>query len=250
MTPKLTLATLALLVSAPAFAADLSAPEAAPEAPAAAAPAVTHPWTFSIEGSPEFFAIDQKPGTQAKEQGALADFYGKLGLSYTFDNHVVVGTSYQLTDKKNRADDGSSKDDTYGDQIEATLGYKYKIDTFTLTPSVGLGYAFGATGIYGDEATPSKDNNAAYYTVSLAGDWKLNKQWTWNVFNARWRDAFGYTWQTPKLSTGITYNVDDTTALYTNVGYAWKKVNSGTDPNFSDLDGDKWNVAVGLKKSF
>lgn len=249
MKKQLTILTLTTLISFPVFAADLSAAGTAPEAPAAA-PRIAHPWTFSIEGSPEFFAIDQKPGTEAKREGDLANYYGKAGASYTFDNNIVLGSSVQLTVKKNRNDDGSSKSDTYQDQIEGTLGYKYKMDAFTLTPSVGLGYVWGATGIYGDEAVRSKDNNAAYYTVALAGDWKLNKKWTWNVFNARWRDAFSYTWQTPKVATGITYNIDDTTAIFTNVGYSWKKVNSGTDPNFSSIDGDKWNVALGLKKSF
>ena len=257
--PAIAVAMLGAFAPA-SYAADVSAQEQPPEAPAA--PKVTRHWSLSIEASPEFFAIDQDPhdavgaSFSKKPANGLADYYGKVGLGYTFDNNFVLGGSFQGTVKKNRTTAGTYTSDTYSYQVESTLGYKAKFDAFTLTPSVGLGYVWGSTGIFGATAA-SKDNPAFYYVVSLAGDYKINKQFTWNVFNVRWRDAFNYTWQTPKISTGVTYNFTDTDAVYANVGYSWKKVSavgqSATapfNPNYGTLDGDKWNIAIGYKKAF
>ncbi len=38
--------------------------------------------------------------------------------------------------------------------------------------------------------------NAYYYALHLAGDLKLNSQWTRNIFEVRYRNAFEYTWIT------------------------------------------------------
>ena len=78
----------------------------------------------------------------------------------------------------------------------------------------------------------------------LAGDLKLNSNWTWNVFNARFRDAFSYTWITPKVATGITYNINKYSALYGTVGYSWKET-TGTP-----LNTDKLNIGAGVKANF
>jgi hypothetical protein len=75
--------------------------------------------------------------------------------------------------------------------------------------------------------------------LALAGDWKLNKKWTWNVFNVRYRDSFSYEWATPKVSTGVTYSIDSTNSVSTSIGYGWK---NGV--------ADKINWAVGYKHSF
>ena len=90
--------------------------------------------------------------------------------------------------------------------------------------------------------------NVPYYALYLAGDWKLSKQWTWNVFNFRYRNAFSTTWETPKLATGVTYNIDSTNAVYASVGYSWKKTETTSAP-YNDLAGDKWNIAIGYKHS-
>ena len=189
-------------------------------------------------------------------RGAWPSYSGKVSISHTFATGWVVGGSFEAEVKKNRDSSGNYIANTYQFSTEATLGYKFRWDEFTLTPSAGLGYTADATGIYGDVAS-SKDNDALYYVLYLAGDWKLNPQWTWNMFNLRYRNAFEYVWETPKVSTGVTFNIDSFDAVYANVGYSWKKLNesgqatSGVlNPNFGHLDGDKWNIAVGYKRAF
>jgi hypothetical protein len=208
-----------VLASAPAaMAADVYEPPVA-EAAAAPAPAPT-PWSFGLEFSPEW---KESPGNE----GVWADWYFKPSISYTFSTGFVWGGSFQDTFRPDGEDSGY--------QIETTLGYKWKVaKSFTLTPAVGIGYAFGRAKI-----APDPEEAVPYWLVSLAADLKLSKQWTWNVFNVRWRDAFDYDWRTPKVATGITYAITPTDSVYTNVGFSWK----------NDV-ADKLNWAVGYKHAF
>lgn len=206
-----------LLAAAPAAsAADLSGlnvsnPAAPP--PVSAAPTTT----IAFEASPEFKWLSPY---------GLADSYYKASLSHTFAGAWVVGASFQDTFKPN---------DQYQYYAEASIGYKIKLaPTFTLTPSVGLGDSWGDTGFGGDG-----EDSFGYYALYLAGDWKLSSHWTWNMFNLRYRNAFDYDWETPKVATGVTYAINANNAVYTNVGFAWK--NSVED---------KINWAVGYKYSF
>jgi hypothetical protein len=250
------IALLTLAASSPVFAADLAAPEpAAPVAPAAPAP--TH-WSLGFEFSPEWYAINQDPhdSPSKKPENGIATYTGKVSLSYTFDNPWVIGGSYQSYIKKNRNSNGDFIDNTNQSFLEGTVGYKFKWDAFTLTPSAGIGYTWNATGIFGDTAADT-NVDSAYYVLYLAGDWKLNKQWTWNAFNFRWRDAIDHTWQTPKITTGVTYSINSQNSVYANFGYAWKEVSSvgqastpPFNPNFGSLDADKWNIAIGYKYAF
>jgi hypothetical protein len=220
------------------------------------------PWSFGIEAGPEFYAIDEDPhddvpGKESKKpKGALADVSGKVSLSYTFDRDWVFGGNFQGEIKRNRNDSGDFTKTTYQYYGEGTIGYRVRMGEFTLTPSLGIGYTWGATGIYGDLKT-SKDNDVAYYAIVLAGDWRLNPQWTWNVFNLRYRNAFGYTWITPKVATGITYDIDPRDAVYAELGFAWKELNASGqagsppfNPIYGSLDADKWNIALGYKRHF
>ncbi len=208
---------LALTVSVAAtgaYAADVAAP-----------PAPKPSNTLSLEFSPEWKTSD----------GSLADDYLKFGYAHSFDNNFVWGAAFQYAWRP---------DPNSYDQIETSLGYKFKSGDFTLTPTATLGYGFGDA----PKINPAKGHAGdaeAYYAVSLAGDWKLDDHWTWNVFNIRYRNAFDVTWITPKVATGITYKVDGNNAIYTTVGYAWKDKGDG-----NGLQGDKWNVAVGYKLSF
>jgi len=216
---------ICLAVATPAFAADPVETPTPPPAPL---------WTIAIEGSPEFYAIDNGSNTAR----SLADAYFKFSVSRVLPNNFVGGVSFQPTFKV------GGKSQFYG---EATLGYKLKLtDVFTLTPSVGIGYTWKDTGIpKGSDA----DAQVPYYALYLAGDWKLSKQWTWNVFNVRYRNAFNATWETPKVATGVTYNIDSYNAVYTNIGYSWKKVDTTKVP-YNDLSADKFNIAIGYKHSF
>jgi hypothetical protein len=218
-----------VLAAAPALAADLTEPEAV-----AAPPAPTPTWTFGFEATPEWFAIDNG----SNRAGWYNDTYLKASLSHSFGGGFVGGISFQDTLKQAGAS-------SY--QIEGTLGYKVKLtDTFTLTPGIGIGYVFGETGIHrGLDA----NYDQAYWLVTLAGDLKIAPKWTWNVFNARWRDGFSADWQTPKVTTGLTYSITQTDAVYFNVGYSWKKLQDVGAP-YDSLDGDKWNLSLGYKHSF
>jgi hypothetical protein len=198
------------------------------------APAPSAANTISLEASPEFYDL-ANPGKNAA--GDLDDINFKLAVSHTFSNNVVLGGDIQYTQRAAIANVASSVD-----QAEVTLGYKLKLDAVTLTPGVLLGYGFG------DEPKINPANNFnpdAYWAVTLAGDFKLNSQWTWNVFNVRYRNAFDYTWITPKITTGITYNIDKTDAVYFNIGNAWKDKGDG-----NGLVQDKYNITVGYKYSF
>ena len=170
--------------------------------------------------------------------GDLDDYYFKLGLSHSFDNNLVLGGVLQYTQRAPIAGVGSSVD-----QAEASLAYKLKLgDSVMLTPGVLLGYAFGDQ----PKINPANGSTAdAYWAVTLNADLKLDSHWTWNVFSLRYRNAFDYTWITPKVATGITYNIDKTDAVYLSVGNAWKDNGNG-----SGLVQDKYNIAVGYKYSF
>ena len=139
-------------------------------------------------------------------------------------------------------------------QCRAALAYKLSPGnglSFTVTGT--LGYTAGNTGYLGGVATGgggpvdagNSDDGFLYYAITGAVDWKVDPHWTWNVINARYRNAFDRTWLTPKVYTGITYNIDSADAVYANVGYSWKDTGNG-----AGLLGDKWNVAVGYKYSF
>ena len=165
----------------------------------------------------------------------------KSRLSHSFSNNVVLGGDIQYTQRAVIAGVSSSVD-----QAEITLGYKLKLDAVTLTPGVLLGYGFGdEPKINPAPGLAAAQNADAYWAVTLNGDFKINSQWTWNVFSLRYRNAFDYTWITPKVSTGVTYNIDKTDAVYFNVGNAWKDKGDG-----NGLLEDKYNIAVGYKYSF
>lgn len=215
----------ALMASHSVYAADV--------APAPKQPTPMN--TLSIEASPEFFGA----ASAKHAAGDLASIYYKAALSHSFENNFVIGGAFQLTQ---RAQEGGVGSSSSVDQIEASVAYKLKLDALTLTPSLLLGYGFGDQ----PKIDPNNNFNAdAYYAATLAGDLKLNSHWTLNVFNVRYRNAFDYTWITPKISTGVTYKIDDTSAVYLNVGNAWKDKGDG-----KGLLEDKYNIAVGYKYSF
>jgi hypothetical protein len=203
----------ALVIQGAAFAADVTPP-----------PAPSKSNTLSLEFSPEYDASSANSGWK--------DDYIKAAISHTFENNFVVGAAYQHTWRSSST----------AEQIEASIGYKIKNGPFTLTPSALLGYGFGDQ----PRIIPGFNSEAdGYYAFSLAGDIKLDDHWTWNAFNARYRNSFDGHWITPKISTGVTYKIDGTSSIYANVGYAWKDTGNG-----AGLLADKWNVAVGYKIAF
>jgi hypothetical protein len=229
------LAVSLLAATGPALAADLPTKAPVLAAPAAA-PAPTT--TIGIEGSPEWFA---DPNNAKYQQ--INDYYLKGTVSTTVAPGWSVGGALQWSDKT------SNSPATNQYQVEGNVAYKYKLTSnFSVTGTAGLGYTWGNTGYV--TATTYSPNSAAndpflYYYISGAADWKIDAHWTWNVVNVRYRNAFDRTWLTPKVQTGITYNIDANNAIYANIGYAWKDKGDG-----KGLIADKFNVAVGYKYSF
>ena len=214
------------LVAAPALAADLMAPAK----PAAAAPAPAPTTTIGIEVSPEFGA---DPSVPAKYD-QLQDDYFKGSISHSLGNGFSIGSSFQFVDKT------TATPNLFNYLVDASLAYKFKLnDDFSVTATGGIGYNFGATGV-----GAGTGQNFAYYYGTAALDDKLDSHWTWNIINARYRNGVGVIWVTPKVQTGVTYNIDANDAVYANIGYGWK------DTTGAGLKPDKWNVAVGYKYSF
>ena len=241
---KLTVSLLAVVLAAtavPAFAADLELPAGVVTEPA---PAALNN-TIAFEASPEFYAL----GTGSHAVGQLADWYGKATYSHNFGGGVSGSIDFQDTLKPSSTDLGLSQQ-----QYEGALAYKLGVAKdlyFTVTGL--LGYIAGNTGYVGGVASGgagpadlgNSDDGFFYYSISGAVDWKVDPHWTWNVLNVRYRNAFDRTWITPKVQTGVTYNIDAADAVYAAVGYAWKDNGSG-----AGLVGDKWNFAVGYKYNF
>jgi hypothetical protein len=220
---------LLLVGLASAKAADFS--EANPVvSPPAAAPSPSN--TFSFEFDPE---IQQAPASKKPSpgNGQVADYFGKFTAAHTFSSGVVVSGFFQP-----QYDLHPGKSNLWRYYVEGDMGYKIKLNSnFTLTPSAGIG------DVWGDTAVTKTNPNTLYYAFYLAGDLKLNSNVTWNMFNLRFRDAFQYRWITPKVSTGLTYNVNKYSALYGTVGYSWKDTGSGMNP-------DKLNIGAGVKVNY
>ncbi|WEK52315.1 MAG: hypothetical protein P0Y66_10240 [Candidatus Kaistia colombiensis] len=192
-------------------------------APAAEA-ATSGKTTIGIEFGPEYFALD----SDSHQAGDWSDNTLKLSVSHAFDKGWLLGGYFQTTFKPS---------DQYQYYGEGSLGYRFRFERFSLTPSVALGYTWDSTGITMDG---QKNSDALYYALYLAGDLKLSESWTWNVFNLRYRNAFDTTWETPKAATGLTFAMDPANSVYVNFGYSWKDSGEG-------LKGDKINAAFGFK---
>ena len=200
-----------------AQAADMSIPAPAPE----------RRTSIGLEFIPSYYARD----SHSHQSGDWADNSLKLSLSHSFDTNWILGGRIETTFKPA---------DQYHYYGEGSLGYRFRFDRFSLTPSLGLGYTWDETGITID-GVPNSD--AFYYAFTLAGDFKLSQKWTWHAFNLRYRNAFDATWITPKAATGLSYAIDDANSISANVGYSWKDTGEG-------LKGDKISAAFGFKHAF
>jgi len=218
---RIALFSALLLGAGPALGADVAVPDLG----AVKAPGLPLAWSIGLEVSPEFHAKSKGP-TQG---GDYADTAIKASLGYTFDKSWVLNGSLQATLRQ------EGTEQYYG---EGGVGYKFRFGDFTLTPQAALGDTWGTTGL-GDRGQSS----ALYYALYLAGDLKLSDQWSWTMFNLRWRNAFDYEWQTPKVSMGLTYSFNDADKLSIGAGYSWKDTGSGMQP-------DKINASVTLKHAF
>jgi hypothetical protein len=208
-----------LTLAVPAFAGAPAAPSPTPLGD-----------SLSLEVSPEFGATSPY---------AYKDTYAKIGFSHSLGSGWSWGTSLQVT--ANATAPANPVFGTGAFQPETTLGYKWKQDALTFGVSAGVGYNSGAW----SSSSVTSPAVGAYYLASGTIDWKLDSKWTWNVVNARYRNAFNLTWITPKVATGVTYNIDARQSTYFAVGYAWKDTGNG-----AGLVADKINLALGYKLGF
>jgi hypothetical protein len=249
MTPQNKIPTTVITVAiglfavSPGLAADLNDPA---EQPSIQLPSPST--SVSIEYDPEFNAISSSTKTSYKHANGLLDNYIKASVSHTFSDGLIWGGSFYYYDQVNHGTTAESNKDTYQRYVETTLGYRFSVwGPFSLTPYGTLGYTWGATGIVKGNTT---NRDVYYYAANLAGDWKIDSHWTWNVFNLRYRNAFDYRWVTPKVATGATYNFDPYNAVYASIGYAWKSIDNKGAVGHTGLLEDKWNLAVGYRRSF
>ena len=199
-------------------------------APAAPKPTLT----FQLEITPEFYASD-KVGSYSK--GDLADDVAKISISKALPNGFNIGASIAATMREA----GITGQASAYNQLEVSTSYKFKLTPeLSITPSGTLGYAFGDL----PKIDPlNAGGSVAYYAVAIGADYKLAPGLTWNVINIRYRDAFSVNWATPKVSTGVTYALDDTNSAYMNIGKSWKDTGTG-------YKSDKYSVAFGIKHAF
>ncbi|MEI6097062.1 MAG: hypothetical protein WCS20_01970 [Alphaproteobacteria bacterium] len=214
-------------------AATAQAETVAPVEAAAVAAPVAPTLTFGFEITPEFQASN-KSGSY--ESGDLAQTVYKISVSKALPNGMSVAGSLAETF---RAPSGGSAT-TYS-QFEVKAGYKYKASpTFSVPMSATLGYAFGESPNI-DPVDPKSPE--AYYAFNVGADYKIDKSLTWNVIDARYRNAFNQDWLTPKVTTGFTYAMSSTGSVTANFGKSWKDTGKG-------MKNDKYSFGLGLKYLF
>jgi hypothetical protein len=129
--------------------------------------------------------------------------------THTFANGAILGGSLETTV------DVSSGEITY--DLETTLGHKWKVnDIFSLKGSAGVGERFQPASAGGD---------FPYYVLYIGSDIDLSAKWTWNVITYRFRDAFDTrnSFNTPEVSTRLTFKIDDGRSVFAAYYYGWKE---------------------------
>jgi hypothetical protein len=174
-----------LVVSSSAMADDIPAPQRLAN-------------TVGLELTPE---LDAK-------SGELTDGYLKANIAHSFDSGLIWAGTFQFTDKV-------GGDRQY--QAETTIGYAFRLsESWSMPVSAGPGF------FWDEDPTTKPSPTFAYYVINAGLNMRISDSWTWNAIAARWRDAFEGGWQTPKITTGLTYVIDSRDSVYANVGYAWK----------------------------
>jgi hypothetical protein len=142
-----------------------------------------------------------------------------------FASGAILGGSLETTI------DVGSGEVTY--DLETTLGRSWKLsDFFALKGSAGVGHRLQPA---------STGGNFPYYVLYIGSDIDLNARWTWNVVTYRFRDAFDTrnSFDTPEVSTRLTFRIDGARSVFTAYYYGWKE----GSPDYQ-------GTSAGFKRSF
>lgn len=121
----------------------------------------------------------------------------KFKASHTFENGLILDGSFEVEDP---ADGDPDKEN-----LEGNLGYRLEATDFlSLTASAGVGERF------------TSDNDFPYYVLRVGSDARISDQLNWNIATFRYRNAFDEAndYETPRLTTGLTFHVNDHNAIY------------------------------------
>lgn len=168
-------AAVALLVAAPAFAADIAQPYPTKAPPMIAEPVFT--WTGFYLGANAGYAWGSGEAG-ANLLGLDPDGFlggGQIGVNYQFDNNVVLGAEadFQGSDIKDSRFGYSTKMDYFG-TVRARLGYAFG----NVLPYVTGGLAWGHNEVKDTVLGLSADNTAVGWTVGGGVEYALTNNWT------------------------------------------------------------------------
>ncbi len=147
----------------------------------------------------------------------------KIDGAHTFDSRVILGGSFQYTDAANGKKDSQN--------LEVTIGYRLPLGhVFSVMGSSGIGARFSGS-----------DDTFAYYVFNVGADLRLTEQVTWNAVGYRYRNAFDTDndYDTPQLSTGLAFKIDQANSVSTKFYRSWK-----------DGDPDETGLALAFKHEF
>jgi hypothetical protein len=166
------------------------------------------------------FTSNRDPGDFADPKDTKYELNG----AHTFTNGLILGGSFQYSDRafRNRT----------SQNLEGTIGYRIPINlAFSVFGSGGLGERW--------RQNPSAE--FPYYVLRVGADLDLNHSVTWNVITFRYRDAFnpGDNYNTPQVATGLTLKLDEQRAVIGKIMRNWR-----------DGSPTSTGVALGFKQGF
>jgi hypothetical protein len=173
----------------------------------------------------------------------------KFGFSYQYawDNGLFLGFNLGTSQKDFGVGKITTTSNTtanwYSGQIdqneEIKGGYKYGLGNVwaplanvSVTGAAGVGYRQTSTADY------------PYFALYASADYKINDKWTWNAIGYRYRTAFDeqtYGWETHQISTGVTYNINDSYSVYGKVYRVYPN-------NWANVNND--GAQIGVKVNF
>lgn len=155
--------------------------------------------------------------------GKSKDMKYQIDAAHNFDNGVILGGSFQYTDPR--------KGDKDSQNLEMTVGYRMPLgQVFSVVGSSGIGGRFSGS-----------DDAFAYYVLRVGMDLRLTEWATWHAVGYRYRNAFDTDndYETPQLSTGLSFKIDHANSISTTIYRDWK-----------DDSPDATGLSLGFKHEF